>query len=108
MRCWLSVLSWHQEKFVRDVCALSQVAASRQEQYFDVLEKKEQMETKMSSTTEMKCRVVSCKQVSHHHIKLCRFIANIHGNELVIQISYEISVSKLSCDLDILTKALLQ
>ena len=35
----------------------------REEKYFDELEKKEQLETKMSTTMEVQCRAVSCKKV---------------------------------------------
>lgn len=40
-----------------------------QEQYFEPLVKKEQMEEKMKSIREMKCRVVSCKTCKYSHFK---------------------------------------
>lgn len=46
------------------VCVCSQVEAELQEQYFQPLVKKEEMEDKMRSIKELKCRVVTCKTVS--------------------------------------------
>ncbi|XP_061662720.1 protein MCM10 homolog [Syngnathoides biaculeatus] len=40
-----------------------------QEQYFDRLVKKEQMEEKMKSIREMKCRAVSCKKCNYTYFK---------------------------------------
>ncbi|XP_061617225.1 protein MCM10 homolog isoform X2 [Phyllopteryx taeniolatus] len=40
-----------------------------QEQYFDPLVKKEQMEEKMKSIREMKCRAVSCKKCNYTYFK---------------------------------------
>ena len=36
----------------------------REEEYFDYLEKKENMETKMATLTELRVNVVHCKTVS--------------------------------------------
>jgi len=45
----------------------------RQSAYFDVLEKTEQMETKMDSIKEKKCKAYSCVQVSFvFHCYLCK------------------------------------
>ncbi|XP_042902666.1 protein MCM10 homolog isoform X2 [Parasteatoda tepidariorum] len=47
----------------------------KQESYFSALEKKEQMEEKMASTTEVVCDVVSCKQckyTAHHATDRCK------------------------------------
>lgn len=41
-----------------------QAEAELQERYFEPLVKKEQMEEKMRSIREVKCRVVTCKTVS--------------------------------------------
>ena len=41
-----------------------QAEAELQEQYFEPLVKKEQMEEKMRNIREVKCRVVTCKTVS--------------------------------------------
>lgn len=41
-----------------------QAEAELQEQYFQPLVKKEEMEEKMRSIKEVKCRVVTCKTVS--------------------------------------------
>lgn len=45
-------------------CVPPQAEAELQEQYFQPLVKKEEMEEKMRSIKEMKCRVVTCKTVS--------------------------------------------
>jgi len=45
-------------------CVLPQAEAELQEQYFQPLVKKEEMEEKMRSIKEVKCRVVTCKTVS--------------------------------------------
>lgn len=48
--------------------------SERLEQYFGVLEKKEQMEDKMTSTKEVTVDVVSCKKVSSFlHTILSKF-----------------------------------
>lgn len=66
---FLLLLNWCLE-YVLDLvqgllCALSfQAEAELQERYFEPLVKKEQMEEKMRSIREVKCRVVTCKTVS--------------------------------------------
>lgn len=45
-------------------CGLPQAEAELQEQYFQPLVKKEELEEKMRSIKEVKCRVVTCKTVS--------------------------------------------
>lgn len=45
-------------------CVPPQAEAELQEQYFQPLVKKEEMEDKMRSIKEVKCRVVTCKTVS--------------------------------------------
>ena len=49
--------------FKRKLIICTQEEQERQEQYFSVLEKKEQMEEKMSNTKELKVKAWSCKQV---------------------------------------------
>ncbi|KAF7658348.1 hypothetical protein LDENG_00014030 [Lucifuga dentata] len=50
-----------------------------QEQYFDILVKKEQMEEKMRSIREMKCRAVSCKKCNYTYFKAAdRCVAENH------------------------------
>ncbi|KAM5172155.1 protein MCM10 homolog [Mantella aurantiaca] len=48
---------------------LKEAEAEMQEQYFDPLVKKEQLEDKMRSIKEQKCRVVTCKTCSYTHFK---------------------------------------
>ncbi|XP_068132237.1 protein MCM10 homolog [Hyperolius riggenbachi] len=48
---------------------VKEAEAEIQEQYFDPLVKKEQMEEKMKSIREQKCRVVSCKMCKYTHFK---------------------------------------
>ncbi|XP_075713524.1 protein MCM10 homolog [Rhinoderma darwinii] len=48
---------------------LKEAEAEIQEQYFDPLVKKEQMEEKMKSIREQKCRVVTCKTCKYTHYK---------------------------------------
>ena len=56
----------------------------RQEEYFQVFEKKEAMETQMSQITQQKCKAVACKQVrasdviSGPHRMYCTFLMCIH------------------------------
>uniref|UniRef100_A0A8C5PNY0 Protein MCM10 homolog n=1 Tax=Leptobrachium leishanense TaxID=445787 RepID=A0A8C5PNY0_9ANUR len=49
---------------------LKEAEAEIQEKYFKPLVKKEQMEEKMRSIREMKCRVVTCKTCNFTHYKL--------------------------------------
>uniref|UniRef100_F6QH58 Protein MCM10 homolog n=1 Tax=Monodelphis domestica TaxID=13616 RepID=F6QH58_MONDO len=49
---------------------LKQAEADLQERYFEPLVKKEQMEEKMKSIREVKCRVVTCKTCNYTHFKL--------------------------------------
>ncbi|KAK2163131.1 hypothetical protein LSH36_85g07077 [Paralvinella palmiformis] len=44
---------------------LNEQEQEKQDQYFEVLEKKEQMEEKMSSVTEVKCKAYVCKQCKY-------------------------------------------
>ena len=44
---------------------LTQGEEERQEEYFDLLEKKEQMESHMAGITEQKCTAVTCKQCNY-------------------------------------------
>ncbi|XP_072327095.1 protein MCM10 homolog [Scyliorhinus torazame] len=53
----------------RHVGAVQEVEAELQEQYFEPLVKKEQMEEKMKNIRELKCRVVSCKTCSYSYFK---------------------------------------
>ncbi|XP_078276225.1 protein MCM10 homolog isoform X2 [Rhinoraja longicauda] len=53
----------------RHVGAVKEAEIELQEQYFEPLVKKEQMEEKMKSIREMKCRVVSCKTCKYSHFK---------------------------------------
>ncbi|MEE6481548.1 hypothetical protein FKM82_012899 [Ascaphus truei] len=48
---------------------LREAEAEIQERYFDPLVKKEQMEEKMSSIKEQKCRAVTCKTCKYTHYK---------------------------------------
>ncbi|KAM4748915.1 protein MCM10 homolog [Rhinophrynus dorsalis] len=48
---------------------LKEVEAEIQEQYFDPLLKKEQLEEKMRSIREQKCRAVTCKTCKYTHFK---------------------------------------
>ncbi|XP_072257865.1 protein MCM10 homolog [Pyxicephalus adspersus] len=48
---------------------LKEAEAEMQEQYFDPLVKKEQLEEKMKSIKEQKCRVVTCKTCKYTHYK---------------------------------------
>ncbi|XP_073508477.1 protein MCM10 homolog [Phyllobates terribilis] len=48
---------------------LKEAEAEIQEKYFDPLVKKEQMEEKMKSIKEQKCRVVTCKTCKYTHYK---------------------------------------
>ncbi|KAM4039180.1 protein MCM10 homolog [Anomaloglossus baeobatrachus] len=48
---------------------LKEAEAEIQEKYFEPLVKKEQMEEKMKSIREQKCRVVSCKTCKYTHYK---------------------------------------
>ncbi|KAM4678021.1 protein MCM10 homolog [Discoglossus pictus] len=48
---------------------LKEAEAEIQEQYFDPLVKKEQLEEKMRSIREQKCRVVTCKACKYTHYK---------------------------------------
>ena len=50
---------------------LSKEEQERQDQYFDVLEKKEQMEEKMIATKSIAMKAVACKQVIVPFITLC-------------------------------------
>lgn len=45
-------------------CAQLQEEVVREEEYFDRLEKKENIETKKSSVTELRIAVVHCKKVA--------------------------------------------
>ena len=45
------------------VFILLQEELEKQEQYFNILEKKENMEAKMDSIREIKCFMITCKQV---------------------------------------------
>ncbi|XP_039334930.2 protein MCM10 homolog isoform X1 [Saimiri boliviensis] len=49
---------------------LKQAEAELQERYFEPLVKKEQMEEKMRSIREVKCRVVTCRTCAYTHFKL--------------------------------------
>ncbi|XP_056429322.1 protein MCM10 homolog isoform X2 [Hyla sarda] len=49
---------------------LKEAEADIQEKYFEPLVKKEQMEEKMKSIREQKCRVVTCKTCKYTHYKL--------------------------------------
>ncbi|XP_063466170.1 protein MCM10 homolog isoform X4 [Symphalangus syndactylus] len=49
---------------------LKEAEAEMQERYFEPLVKKEQMEEKMRSIREVKCRVVTCKTCAYTHFKL--------------------------------------
>ncbi|XP_041057916.1 protein MCM10 homolog isoform X1 [Carcharodon carcharias] len=53
----------------RHVGAVQEVEAELQEQYFEPLVKKEQMEEKMKNIRELKCRVVSCKTCRYSYFK---------------------------------------
>ncbi|XP_072419142.1 protein MCM10 homolog [Chiloscyllium punctatum] len=53
----------------RHVGAVQEVEAELQEQYFEPLLKKEQMEEKMRNILELKCRVVSCKTCRYSYYK---------------------------------------
>ncbi|XP_067861484.1 protein MCM10 homolog [Heptranchias perlo] len=53
----------------RHVGAVQEAELELQEQYFEPLVKKEQMEEKMKNIREMKCRVVSCKTCRYTHFK---------------------------------------
>ncbi|XP_059510812.1 protein MCM10 homolog isoform X2 [Stegostoma tigrinum] len=53
----------------RHVGAVQEVEAELQEQYFEPLVKKEQMEDKMRNIRELKCRVVSCKTCRYSYYK---------------------------------------
>ncbi|XP_078090875.1 protein MCM10 homolog isoform X2 [Mustelus asterias] len=53
----------------RHVGAMQEVEAELQEQYFEPLVKKEQMEEKMKNIRELKCRVVSCKTCRYSYFK---------------------------------------
>lgn len=48
---------------------LKEAEAELQECYFEPLVKKEQMEEKMRSIREVKCRVVTCKTCAYTHFK---------------------------------------
>ncbi|XP_045649901.1 protein MCM10 homolog isoform X2 [Ursus americanus] len=48
---------------------LKEAEAELQERYFEPLVKKEQMEEKMRSIREVKCRVVTCKTCAYTHFK---------------------------------------
>ncbi|XP_075861880.1 protein MCM10 homolog [Microcebus murinus] len=48
---------------------LKEAEAELQERYFQPLVKKEQMEEKMRSIREVKCRVVTCKTCAYTHLK---------------------------------------
>ena len=53
------------ERLIREVvfAVCPQAEAEREAKYFNELEKKEQVEDKMKTITEIKVRVVFCKQV---------------------------------------------
>uniref|UniRef100_UPI00398E3A8F protein MCM10 homolog n=1 Tax=Pristiophorus japonicus TaxID=55135 RepID=UPI00398E3A8F len=53
----------------RHVGAVQEAEMELQEQYFEPLVKKEQMEEKMKNIREMKCRVVSCKTCKYSYYK---------------------------------------
>ncbi|XP_051889468.1 protein MCM10 homolog isoform X2 [Pristis pectinata] len=53
----------------RHIGTVQEAEIEFQEQYFEPLVKKEQMEEKMKSIREMKCRVVSCKTCKYTHFK---------------------------------------
>ncbi|XP_073407359.1 protein MCM10 homolog isoform X2 [Dendrobates tinctorius] len=53
----------------RHTGVLKEAEAEIQEKYFDPLVKKEQMEEKMKSIKEQKCRVVTCKTCKYTHYK---------------------------------------
>ncbi|XP_020855450.1 protein MCM10 homolog [Phascolarctos cinereus] len=55
---------------------LKEAEADLQEHYFEPLVKKEQMEEKMKSIREMKCRVVTCKTCNYTHFKLLETCAS--------------------------------
>ncbi|XP_050412773.1 protein MCM10 homolog [Patella vulgata] len=52
--------------------AYKEAEAEREEKYFDLLEKKETMEEKMKSITEMACTVFTCKQCKYSALSLAR------------------------------------
>ena len=84
--------------FRTDHCCHLQKDQARQDQYFDVLEQKEKMEDKMSSVREMKCRVVSCKQVT-----FCAVIAACLNASQISRISFQMvpgaNVKAVLCDI---------
>lgn len=53
----------------RHTDVLKEAEAELQEQYFEPLVKKEQMEEKMRNIREVKCRVVTCKTCAYTHFK---------------------------------------
>ncbi|XP_069765739.1 protein MCM10 homolog isoform X2 [Narcine bancroftii] len=53
----------------RHIGRVQEAEMELQEQYFEPLVKKEQMEEKMKNIREMKCRVVSCKTCRYTHFK---------------------------------------
>nr|XP_006013141.1 PREDICTED: protein MCM10 homolog [Latimeria chalumnae] len=53
----------------KHVGAVKEAEIEIQEQYFDPLVKKEQMEEKMRNIREVKCRVVTCKTCNYTHFK---------------------------------------
>ncbi|XP_067915657.1 protein MCM10 homolog isoform X2 [Heterodontus francisci] len=53
----------------RHIGAVQEAEAELQEQYFEPLVKKEQMEEKMKNIRELKCRVVSCKTCRYSYFK---------------------------------------
>ncbi|XP_009706567.1 PREDICTED: protein MCM10 homolog [Cariama cristata] len=53
----------------RHTDVLKEAEAELQEQYFQPLVKKEEMEEKMRSIKEVKCRVVTCKMCNYTHFK---------------------------------------
>ncbi|KAM8982517.1 protein MCM10 homolog [Sarcophilus harrisii] len=55
---------------------LKEAEADLQERYFEPLVKKEQMEEKMKSIREVKCRVVTCKTCKYTHFKLLETCVN--------------------------------
>ncbi|XP_068962769.1 protein MCM10 homolog [Petaurus breviceps papuanus] len=55
---------------------LKEAEADLQERYFEPLVKKEQMEEKMKSIREVKCRVVTCKTCNYTHFKLLETCGN--------------------------------
>uniref|UniRef100_A0A3Q2XX21 Protein MCM10 homolog n=1 Tax=Hippocampus comes TaxID=109280 RepID=A0A3Q2XX21_HIPCM len=62
-------LRYIQSEEFQKILAATSLHGALQEQYFDPLVKKEQMEEKMKGIREMKCRAVSCQKCNYTYFK---------------------------------------